>query len=104
MKGGDGVYQYQSINAEDQIRVLRVEAGAFAQPLLGNLLVRNIAHDEANSSGYDCMSYCWGPPINFTSFICDGKALPITAVVDDMLRHLRKPTKPRHLWIDAGMC
>jgi hypothetical protein len=36
-----------------------------------------------------------------TLLICDGGNLLITANVDEMLRHLRKATKVRNLWIDA---
>lgn len=97
------IYQYQSINAEDQIRVLRLEPGAFAEPLIGSLLVRKLGDDEVNPPRYHCISYAWGSARDFTTFTCDGKGLRITAVVDEMLRYLRKPTKPHHLWIDASM-
>ncbi|KAH8707140.1 heterokaryon incompatibility, partial [Phaeosphaeriaceae sp. PMI808] len=51
---------------------------------------------------YEAMSYTWGIP-NFTHHItCDGTTeLSITLNVDIMLRHLRKTSKPRYLWVDA---
>jgi hypothetical protein len=98
------VHNYESIDAEGQIRVLHLEPGAFAEPLVGNLLVRKLGDDEENPPAYSCVSYAWGPQKNFTSFTCDGKSLRITLVVDEMLRHLRTPKKARYLWIDASMC
>ena len=98
------VYEYESIDAEGQIRVLYLEPGAFADPLIGNLLVRKLADDEENPPAYSCVSYAWGSQKSFTSFTCDGKQLRITLVVDEMLRHLRKPKEARRLWIDASMC
>jgi hypothetical protein len=104
MDGHEAIYQYPPIVSNEEIRVLRLEPGAFAQPLIGSLVVRKIGDDEENPPAYDCMSYCWGPQEHFTLLTCDGQALRITLAVDGMLRHLRKPTKPRHLWIDASMC
>lgn len=121
------VYRYQSIDAEGQIRVLLLEPGAFAEPLIGSLLVRkleapywdkddeeNEQDDEDNDEdegddkeeppAYSCVSYAWGPQKHFTSFICDGKSLRITLVVDEMLRYLWKSKKARRLWVDASMC
>ena len=97
-------YKYHPIISEDEIRVLRLEPGAFAEPLIGSLLVRKIGNDKENPPAYDCVSYAWGSQQNFTSFVCDGKHLRITAVVTEMLRHLRKPVTARILWIDASMC
>ncbi|KAH8626143.1 hypothetical protein IG631_20022 [Alternaria alternata] len=103
MEDHEEVYTYHSIDAKHQIRVLRLEPGVFAEPLIGSLLVRNIGDDDANPPAYNCVSYCWGLQQNFTSFACDGKALRITAVVDEMLRHLRDRAKECFLWIDASM-
>ncbi|CAN9311103.1 unnamed protein product [Alternaria sp. RS040] len=96
-------YEYSPIDAKAQIRVLRLEPGTFAEPLIGSLLVRKIEDNEDDWPEYDGVSYCWGPQDNLTSFTCDGKALRITAVVDDMLRHLRESNEQRHLWIDAPL-
>jgi hypothetical protein len=100
----EAIYEYRRIIAKDEIRVLRLEPGTFAEPLIGSLLVRKIGDDQDNPPAYDCVSYAWGNHHDFTWLTCDGKGLRITAVVDEMLRHLREPTTPRHLWIDASMC
>jgi len=97
MEDHEAPYQYQPMNASYEIRVLHVEPGAFAEPLRGSLVVQKIRDAKATSPAYDCVSYCWGTQENFVSFNCDGKALRITATVDEMLRHLRKPTESCYL-------
>jgi len=104
MEGHEADYQYDPITASQEIRVLRLEPGAFAEPLIGSLAVQKIADDETSPPAYDCVSYCWGPQEQFTTFTCDGRSLRITVAVDEMLRYLRNPRKPRQLWIDASMC
>ena len=112
MGGHGATYLYQPINASEEARILRLEPGAFAEPLIGSLVVRKIGdeddededEDEEHTPAYDCVSYCWGPQEHFTSFDCGGKALRITVAVDEMLRYLREPIEPRYLWIDASKC
>lgn len=64
-------------------------------------------NNTTSSAGFNAVSYCWGEP-SFTHkiFFKSGSlgstaSLAITANVDCMLRHLRKPYKERRLWIDA---
>jgi len=102
-------YQYQPISAKDEIRVLHLEPGAFADPLTGSLVVQTVGEiecnhiiedkrileehydemefetmcdEDENTLAYECVSYCWGPQTHFTSFKCDGTALRITLAVD----------------------
>ena len=96
-------YRYQPIVADEEIRVLRLEAGAFSAPLIASNFPRKIESDlDVLSPAFDGVSYCWGPYEHSRFFICDSQPLRITAVVDEMLRNLRKATKTRNLWIDAS--
>jgi len=95
-------YQYRPISASEEIRVLRLQPGAFAEPLIGSLVVRKIGDDEQNPPAYDCVSYSWGPQQHFTSFACDGQTLRITVAVDEMLRHMRQAMELCNLWVDAS--
>jgi hypothetical protein len=96
-------YHYHPIVSNDEIRVLRLDPGSFDDPLVTSMFSRTITIEvEASNLDYDCVSYCWGPPKDFRLLRCDDQHLRITAVVEDVLRHLRKPTKPRNLWVDAG--
>jgi len=96
-------YQYQPISASEEIRVLRLQPGAFAEPVIGSLVVRKIGDDEENPPAYDCVSYCWGTQEYFTSFTCDGQTLCITVAVNEMLRHIRQAMELCDLWVDASM-
>lgn len=95
-------YRYLPIDAENEIRVLRLEPSAFSDPLVATLLPRQMKIDPENLDvDYACVSYCWGKNENFRWLSCDGQRFRITAVVDTMLRYLRKPVRSRNLWIDA---
>ena len=82
MEGHEATYQYQPINASEDIRVLRLRPGAFAEPLIGSLVVRKIENDEGNPPAHDCVSHSWGPQEHFTSFTCDGQILRIAVAID----------------------
>jgi hypothetical protein len=96
-------YRYLPLLEYGNIRVLRLEpAASFTAPLIATLFTRPIEDDlKSPSPRYACISYCWGISDTSSLLICDGHVLPITANVDDMLRHLRKATKVHNLWIDA---
>jgi hypothetical protein len=96
-------YTYQPIVAEDEIRILRLEPGAFAEPLVASIFSRKIEIDlDAPGSDYDAVSYCWGPQESFKQLRCGSQSLRISIVVEEMLRYLRKSTQARNLWIDAS--
>lgn len=95
-------YRYLPIDAENEIRVLRLEPSAYPDPLVATLLPRQMKIDPENLDvDYACVSYCWGKNENFRWLSCDGQRFRITAVVDTMFRYLRKPVRSRNLWIDA---
>ena len=94
---------YQLIVAEDEVRLLRLEPGAFAEPLVASIFLRKIEIDlDATGSDYDAVSYYWGPQESFKQLRCGSQSLRISTVVDEMLRYLRKFTQARNLWIDAS--
>jgi hypothetical protein len=96
-------YRYQPIVAAREIRILRLEPGAFSDPLVAVVFSRDLEIDlDAPSPEYDGVSYCWGSYENLRILECDGQPLRITAIVDEMLRHLRKLRSARNLWIDAS--
>jgi hypothetical protein len=108
----EATYKYEPIVADEELRVLLLEPGIYGQPLVGSLLVRKIGEmtyrdydwiPQGDGNEWDCVSYCWGSKNDYTYFSCDGRSLRITASVEDMLRHLRRPFMPRYVWIDAGM-
>ena len=100
------VYQYQPLATETSIRILVLHpADRFAAQLevCFKHLDRHAPYDLDISGHYEAVSYCWGDP-NFSHsvrFSSPTSQLPITVNVDSMLRHLRKPHKAKHLWVDA---
>jgi hypothetical protein len=79
-------YRYQPIVSAEDIRVLRLEPGAFSAPLIASILSRKIESDlDVISPAYDGVSYCWGPYEHSRLLICDSQPLRSTAVMDEML-------------------
>ncbi|KAH7401674.1 heterokaryon incompatibility protein-domain-containing protein, partial [Pyrenochaeta sp. MPI-SDFR-AT-0127] len=97
------VYRYLPILADQDMRVLKLEPALhYNDPLVASLFSRPIQDDtESPSPTYQCISYCWGIFEKSGWLICDNQRLSITANVDAILRHLRKASKPRNLWIDT---
>ena len=66
---------------------------------------RSPPHPERNSRSkhYEAVSYAWETQHFSDELRCidQGSVLRITSNVSSMLRHLRKSSKPRYLWIDA---
>lgn len=57
-------------------------------------------------SGYEALSYAWGPPSPAEDALVEGETpgqtrLSIGPGLTDALRHLRFPDRPRTLWVDA---
>ncbi|KAJ5031873.1 heterokaryon incompatibility protein-domain-containing protein [Bipolaris maydis] len=102
---------YEGLPTREAIRILiSYPAIDFQAPLEAHFEYNNeeLSGDTTISSqGFDAVSYCWGDPksthiIYFKNFTHGHlPSLTITAKVDSMLRHLRKPHKQRRLWIDA---
>ncbi|KAF5965715.1 heterokaryon incompatibility 6 OR allele [Fusarium coicis] len=49
---------------------------------------------------YEALGYVWGPPKRTKSIQCNGQDFNITEGLYTVLRRLRLPGKPRHIWID----
>ncbi|KAF2105546.1 heterokaryon incompatibility protein-domain-containing protein, partial [Lophiotrema nucula] len=106
-------YSYQPLARSTSIRILVLKPSlSFEDPLEAKLMHADRSIDDEPTSDkemrnifsdlrYEAVSYCWGKADFTHTLICDGKWLGITANVNSMLRHLRKPSKPRHLWVDA---
>jgi hypothetical protein len=98
-------YIYQSLQCPDDIRILVLLPAAHLRAPIEAQLVHqnreNIIRGHAEPSHYEAVSYCWGDALFSHYLTCDGEAIAITRNVDLMLRRLRKPLKPRYLWVDA---
>lgn len=102
-------YSYRPLETTTTIRVLVLEpAEEFQEPLLTALV--HVDRDEIlyepdvsgrSIGNYECVSYCWGKAHFSETLECDGCVIKITKNVDNMLRHLRKSSRERLLWVDA---
>ncbi|RYP40754.1 hypothetical protein DL767_001472 [Monosporascus sp. MG133] len=50
---------------------------------------------------YDVLSHAWGDPFKTRRIIINGTVAKVTETLESALRHLRHPTAPRVLWVDA---
>ena len=61
--------------------------------------LKHVSFEDATP--YETLSYVWGNVQHCASISLDGKSLPITRNLDKALRHLRRVTGTRTLWVDA---
>jgi hypothetical protein len=84
--------------ARPWIRILRLEAGAFGDPLHGRLTVEELDETEP----FDALSYCCGPPIlSCTITVNYTPGFRITQNLWNALQRVRKKDEDRRLWVDA---
>src|ERR1700733_11343195 len=50
---------------------------------------------------YEALSYTWGAAMNTRPIKIDDEILDVTRKLRCALRHLRSPSRPRLLWVDA---
>ncbi|PVI04008.1 HET-domain-containing protein, partial [Periconia macrospinosa] len=101
-------YKYQPLSNQDSIRILILyPADDPTEPLRGQLeyteraqILRSLSNFNTQ---YETVSYAWGDQKPTESILLekDASELKITKNVDCMLRHLRKRSVKRSLWIDA---
>lgn len=80
-----------------QIRRLILQPGTFDDPLHAQLDV--VSLDEGPE--YEALSYVWGCPTPPKTLNLSNKVVSIGSNLDSALRHLRHPSAPRTLWVDA---
>ncbi|KAH7321896.1 heterokaryon incompatibility protein-domain-containing protein [Rhexocercosporidium sp. MPI-PUGE-AT-0058] len=104
------IYIYASLSRPESIRILVLHPSEdHAAPLLCDLVYddrHEVLLDVEQKRGYEAVSYTWGDPIFSHEIFCRGGGeemarMAITPNVDLLLRHLRKSSKSRRLWVDA---
>ncbi|GAP86951.1 putative heterokaryon incompatibility protein [Rosellinia necatrix] len=89
---------YQPLEGHLPLRLLLIHPGRPDDPLRTELVPTTI--DDAKGS-YDATSYTWGLPENPESINCGGSQVWIQRNAFHMILDLRRPDKPRKIWIDA---
>ncbi|KAI1170176.1 HET-domain-containing protein [Nemania sp. FL0916] len=87
---------YTSLEADkDQIRILELLPGDFIEPIRCRLLV------ESTSTTYEALSYVWGDVDYKLTIDVQGQQMPLTRNLESGLRHIRRESEIRRLWVDA---
>ncbi|KXT11517.1 hypothetical protein AC579_8514 [Pseudocercospora musae] len=91
-----------------QIRLLRLRPGHHGSPLIADLQVADLLHDEGvllhasqERVFYDSLSHCWGPQDFLCPLLLRDGTFPITRSVHDALQRIRSKNRDQYLWIDA---
>jgi hypothetical protein len=81
-----------------EIRRLTLQPASEPQaPLVCSLSTTSLE----DSPHYEALSYVWGLETASEHLSLDRSTMSVTANLDVALRHLRRPTEPRILWVDA---
>ncbi|KAM0798395.1 heterokaryon incompatibility protein-domain-containing protein, partial [Usnea florida] len=91
-------FEYERLTGPADFRLLRLEPGQGAEPLVCSLLLSSL---DDSSYNWTALSYTWGNPRDCRDIICDGSRLPITKNLHSALQRLRLADKPLLLWADA---
>lgn len=94
---------YRPLDAHrHEIRLLNLlpeSSGGFDSPIHCTLLYSYI--DSPSLPPYEALTYFWGDKAETRPITLDSHPVSITANLELALRHLRLPTSPRILWVDA---
>ncbi|KAL9616960.1 MAG: hypothetical protein Q9160_008230 [Pyrenula sp. 1 TL-2023] len=102
-------FRYEPLSASDSVRALVLQPSedydsALRCEVIQYTRLESSASLDSNRH-YEAVSYTWGEPVFSHQILCESgdriSQLKVTQMVDTMLRHLRKKTSPRFLWIDA---
>ncbi|KAI0383743.1 heterokaryon incompatibility protein-domain-containing protein [Hypomontagnella monticulosa] len=104
-------YEYEPLISQDAIRILVLHPAEIeSDPLKGSIIqIKRYSElvKPGDRQGYCALSYAWGKSKFSRVLILEGSDsnvrsyLPISRIVEAMLRYFREPKKPRYLWIDA---
>lgn len=86
-------------------RLITIYGGQYEDDIKIDLEIVDLNDQLPNRPEYDAMSYVWGSPeLSNTIYVGKGKeTVKITANLDEAIRYMRYPDRPRTMWID-GLC
>ncbi|KAL1624404.1 hypothetical protein SLS56_007808 [Neofusicoccum ribis] len=97
MESCSGSYPYFPLNKVG-FRYIILQPGAFDTNIKCSL-VQDV--DGTDKTPYEALSYVWGKSTDTIPIDIDGVRFPVTVNLESALRHLRRPTEARRLWVDA---
>ncbi|KAH7303871.1 heterokaryon incompatibility protein-domain-containing protein [Stachybotrys elegans] len=89
--------QYSPLEASN-IRLFTLHPGLDVEVISGTIENKSWGYSSGNP--YEALSYVWGQTKSPNTIIVNGYTVPITKSLEDALRHLRYPDRPRVLWVD----
>jgi hypothetical protein len=91
-------HRYSPIDLESSnFRVFVLQPGENEEPVYGELIIKSI-NDRFS---YEALSYSWESAAPLNGINLDGDVFPVRENLHAALVHLRLPSSPRYLWIDA---
>ncbi|KAK3370946.1 heterokaryon incompatibility protein-domain-containing protein [Lasiosphaeria ovina] len=95
------MYEYNTLEANDSIRLLELLPGQEQEPIRCRLLCTSIKDAEDT---YTAISYVWGDALARANVLCgQDQTMNITASLASALQAVRDPVTPRLVWAD-GIC
>ena len=95
----EAVYsQAPLVTERREIRILVLAPGTGNDVLRGELIVESLDYDDLH---YTALSYTWSGSVGEHFISVGGAPLSITENLSMALRHIRGPTRPRNMWVDA---
>ena len=90
-------YQYTDLKDRNTFRVILFRAGAWRQPLAGDVVIASLKDDVQ----YVALSYVWGSDETPHMLSTLNGKIPITDSLNSALHCLRSPERDVLLWADA---
>ncbi|KAF4476034.1 Heterokaryon incompatibility protein 6, OR allele [Colletotrichum fructicola Nara gc5] len=99
-------YQHTQLSGPRRTRLLVLHPAYKAGEVLSGSLIEFGIQISRNSvieasHHFEALSYVWGPPSSSHYLQLGALILPITANCDAALRHLRRASEDRNLWVDS---
>lgn len=102
VEGPRGVWD-RSKSTQLSTRLLTIYGGQYEDDIKVDLEVVSLGARTSDRPTYEAMSYVWGSPemLNTVYVGKEKKKVMITANLDEAIRYMRYPDRPRTMWIDS---
>ena len=91
-------YQYTPLSPKSrEVRLLTLRSGNWDDEI--QCVTQVVSLDL--SPVYEAISYAWGSSKDTKAIFVDGYKVHVKINLESVLRHLRRPTQPLSLWVDA---
>ena len=83
--------------SRQHIRLVKLQPGVLQDDIFCNLRTVNLSEQPR----FEALSYVWGDPEITLPIVVDSYTIKVTTNLYSALQHLRQPSEPRWVWIDA---